>query len=161
MKLKFPHVSEQWARTIDSTFKIVTGFAIVIGGYWTLYQYRENRAVQLRTERIQSIRPLLEKRLEYYLKVTSLTATVAKSANKADVAKAKERFLILYHGPLRVLGHPEIRQSLLLIDECIEDSSKCKSPLESLSDRLADDCQVSLLLDWPPGPPTNLQIVTQ
>ena len=70
-------ISEEWARTIDCIAKSVTAVAIVIGAFWTLYVYSDNRAFQLTTARTEANKPLSEKRLELYAAATSAAATIA------------------------------------------------------------------------------------
>jgi hypothetical protein len=101
MKLK--PIAEEWARTIDCVAKLITALAILFGGGWTVYQYWKGRADQLRTQRIEATRPLLEKRLQLYVEATTAAAIIATSKDVNEVTKAKEQFLRLKHGPMTLV----------------------------------------------------------
>lgn len=165
MKL-FP-VSEDWARTINVLTAIFAAIAVVAGGFWTLYQYEVHKTEELHNQFIQSINPLLQKRMELYLEATTITATIATSQDAAQVAEAKGRFLILYHGPLGILpgrwrtgslGSPAVTGELARIDECVE-SPKCHVTVQ-MSDRLANACKLDLVGQWLPAPPGKLSGVS-
>src|SRR5208283_6088521 len=130
-------ISEEWARTIDCITKLATAVAIVVGAFWTLYVYSDNRAFQLATARIEANKPLSEKRLELYAAVTSAAATIATSKNQAELTKAEEQFWNLYWGPLILVQDAPVEDSMQQFGDCLRDSKKCDVPLAELSRRLA------------------------
>jgi hypothetical protein len=58
-------ISEDWARTIDSVTKVVTALVIIFGGGFAFYQYLDGRTAQIQTARLEVIKPVLEKRLQF------------------------------------------------------------------------------------------------
>jgi hypothetical protein len=143
MKLK--PISEEWARTIGCITSAFTSLALIFGGGWTLYQYLDNRTFQLETARYESIKPIFEERLKLYVETTSAASTIATSKKEADVAKAKENFLRLYYGPLRLVEDFQIEKTSEEFLTCMQDNSKCTSPLTELSEKLTRACSGSLL----------------
>jgi hypothetical protein len=151
-------ITEEWTRTIDCIAKSVTALAIVVGAFWALHVYSDNRAYQLATARIEAQKPLLEKRLEFYVAVTSTTAIIATSKNETEVAKAKEEFWKLYSGPLILVQDAPVKDSMRQFGDCLQDSKRCESSVLELSRGLARSCDWSLYRDWTPivTPPVEL-----
>jgi len=144
-----------WGTYHRCSLKVVTLLAI----FSDVIQYITNRADQLRTQEIQAKKPFLEKRLEFYIEATRATATIATSKNPDDIAGAREKFWILYWGPMLVLEDPKVHESMNHYAACMEDASKCKAPLRELSRQLALAASVSVGNQWNvvPRPPTNLK----
>jgi hypothetical protein len=116
--------------------------------FWTLSVYSDNKAYQLATARIEAQKPLLVKRLEFYVAVTSTTAIIATSKNETEVAKAKEEFWKLYSGPLILVQDASVESSKHQFADCLQDSKSCERSVLELSRRLARDCNWSLYRDW-------------
>jgi hypothetical protein len=156
-------LDEGWARTLDALAKLATALAIVVGGGWTLIQYSITRTDQLRTQQIEASKPFLEKRLEFYIELTSATATIATSKNQAEVARAKEQFWILYSGPLLVLEEPGLQIRVQAYADCLEDTSKCQgASLTQLSQSLAVFAGNSVGNQWrSPATPQGVTAVAQ
>lgn len=149
-------INEVWARTIDCYIKLATAIALIVGGGWTAYRYFEDRQEQIMTQRAEAAKPFMQKRLELYVEATSAMATIATSKDEKQVASAREKFLILYHGPLRLLtGRLEARQPLAEFDECIE-TGKCGKSLKELADAFANELYLELQHDWLPNPPKDV-----
>src|SRR5208337_47560 len=156
-------LDDGWARTIDAFAKLLTAAAIIIGGGWTLIQYNLNRADQVRTQKIEASKPFLEKRLEFYIQLSTATATIATSKNQAVVAHAKEKFWLLYSGPLLVLEEPGLQVGVHAYADCLEDTPKCNGlPVTQLSHNLAVLAGNSVGNQWTfPGRPTGLTASVQ
>jgi len=152
-------IEETGARTIDAILKFATLLAIFAG----VIQYIINRKDQLRTQEIEAKKPFLEKRLEFYIEATRATATIATSKNPDDIAGAKEKFWILYWGPMLVLEDPKVHKSMNNYAVCMEDPSKCKVPLRELSRELALAASISVGNQWNlvPAPPADLKVQTE
>jgi hypothetical protein len=149
-------ITEEWARTIDCITKALITLAIVVGVFRTLHVYSDNKAYQLATARIEAQKPLLEKRLEFYVAVTSTTAIIATSKNETEVAKAKEEFWKLYSGPLILVQDDSVEYSVRHFGDCLQDSMKCQSSVLELSRRVARTCNWSLYRDWTVVQPVQL-----
>jgi hypothetical protein len=149
-------ITEEWARTIDCIARSVIALAIVVGVFWTLRVYSDNKAYQRATARIEAQRPLLEKRLEFYEAVTSTTAIIATSKNETEVAKAKEEFWKLYSGPLILLQDDSVEISVRHFGDCLQDSMRCQPSVLELSRGVARTCNWSLYRDWTVVPPVEL-----
>jgi hypothetical protein len=108
------------------------------------------------TARIEAQKPLLEKRLQLYIGVTSATATIATSKNQTEVAKAKDQFWNLYWGPLVLVEDPAVEHSMQQFSNCLQDSKKCDAPIADLARGLALSCNKSLNHDWAPNPPRSV-----
>jgi len=147
-------ISEAWSRTIDSWTKIVTAGVIFFGAIIALVQYLDHKEEQTAIQRIESTKPLLEQRLAVYMEATTVVSTIATSTDKIEVEKAKERFWVLYHGPIRAIGDFQVMASMQQFGNCFQNSA-CKS-LPELSDRFADSVAASLSSDWRPKPPSSL-----
>jgi len=156
-------LDEGWARTVDAFAKLLTAVAIIIGGGWTLIQYNLNRADQLRAQQLEASKPFLEKRLDFYIELTTATATIATSKNQAEVAQAKEKFWILYTGPLLVLEEPGLQTLVRAYADCLEDTSKCRGvSLTQLSQNLAIFAGNSVGNQWrTAATPQGLKAVAQ
>jgi len=161
LEMKLRPIPEEWARTIDCIAKLVTVLAILFGGGWTVYQYWKGRADQLRTQRIEATKPLLEKRLQLYVEATTAAATIATSKDVNEVAKAKEQFLRLNHGPMKLVQDFKVWLSMGEFEACMEDKSKCQSSLVDLSDKLAINCANSSRGDFAPGAPADFKVTIQ
>jgi hypothetical protein len=147
-------ISEEWARTIGCITGAFTSLALVIGGGWTLYEYFDHRAYQLETARFEAIRPVLDERLKLYVDLTSAASTIATSKNEADVAKAKEQLLKLFYGPMGLISDFQVQREAGDFITCVQDNTKCSSPLPNLSLMLAGACDRSLQTPGlPPAPP--------
>jgi hypothetical protein len=152
--VKLP-LDDGWARTIDALAKLLTVVAIILGGGWTLIQYTINRADQLRAQQLEASKPFLEKRLQFYIEATTAAATITTSKNPDEVAQAKQKFWMLYSGPLIVLAEPAIQRPLNAYADCLESSAKCQAPLPQLSRELARAAGVSMGNQWSyPNPPS-------
>ncbi len=160
MKLK--PISEEWARTIGCITSAFTSLALVIGGGWTLYQYLDNRTYQLQTARFEALKPIFEERLKVYIEATSVASTIATSKHEADVAKAKEEFLRLYYGPLGLVDDYQVWRVSTEFLACMQDNSKCTSPLTDLSIKLTIACTGSLHNPaLAPAAPLELKVTAQ
>jgi hypothetical protein len=159
--MKLGPISEEWARTIDCLAKLITAFAILFGGWWTVYQYLKGRADQLNTQRIEARKPLFEKRLQLYVEATSAAATVATSKDVNEVAKATEQFLRLRHGPMALVEDAKVENAMARFEACMEDKSKCESSLIDLSDKLALVCSNSSKSDFAPSAPVDLKVTAR
>src|SRR6266404_7422665 len=120
LEMKLRPIPEEWARTVDCFAKLITALAILFGGGWTVYQYGKGRADQLRTQRIEATKPLLEKRLQLYVEATAAAAIIATSKDVNEVAKAKEQFLKLNHGPIVLVEDFRVWQSMREFEACME-----------------------------------------
>ncbi len=160
--MKLP-LDEGWARTIDAFAKLLTAVAIIIGGGWTLIQYNLGRTDQLRAQQLEASKPFLEKRLASYIELTTATSTIARSKNQGEVAQAKEKFWILYSGPLLVLEEPQLQTLVQAYADCLEDTSKCKgASLIQLSQNLAVFAGNSAGNQWRvPAAPVGLTAVAR
>jgi len=160
MKLK--PISEDWARTIGCITSAFTSLALIFGGGWTLYQYLDNRTYQLQTARFEAIKPIFEVRLKLFIEATSAASTIATSKKEADVAKAKEEFLRLYYGPLGLVEDYQVWGVSGEFLTCMQDNSKCTSPLTELSTKLTRACTGSLHSGTlAPAPPVEIKVTTQ
>lgn len=166
--------SEEWARTINVFTAVFAAIGVVAGGMWTVYQYEIRKTEELHNEFIQSISPVLRERMGLYLEASSVAATIATSQDEAQIASAKARFLILYHGPLRVIlgdwttgsfdpsgttGVKRVNSSLSQIEGCIE-APKCRVSVQ-MSDSLAEACNADLVGQWLPPAPANLRVTAK
>ena len=149
-------IREDWARTIDCCAKVVTALAIVFGGWWTLHQYQDNLRERRENNSNEASRPYRQKRLDIYFEVTSVAATIATSKDKTEVARAKDKFFSLYHGPASIVANSAVQSSMQQIDVCLRDS-KCSNSLTELVDQLSANCKNQLTTEWAPRPPTNLR----
>lgn len=141
---------------------MITTLALVIAGGWSLYQYFENRAYQLQTERFESIKPLFEERLKLYVEITSAAGTIAANKNDSDVTKAKSRFLELYYGPIGLVQDYRVWSAAGELAQCIQDGPKCTKDYLLLSNKLAAVCNGSLKSgSLAPAPPTDISATNQ
>lgn len=154
--MKIKPIPEEWARTIDCCTKLVTMLAIVLGGGWTVYQYFHTRTDQLRVERLEATKPILEKRLQLYSEATTAAAIIATSTDGDEVVRAKAKFRSLYLGPMALVEDYGVWESMGEFARCM-DQPDCKS-LPDLSTRLAGRCSGSLRGDLPPAPASDLGI---
>ena len=147
--MKLGPISEDWARTIDSVAKLITALAIVFGGWWTLYQYFKGREDQQVTQRIEATKPLLQKRLDLYVDLSTAASTIVVSKNEKEAEAAKQRFWILYHGPVKLVADYPVSESMKQFGVCLQDKSKCQSSLTDLAEQLAINCSAALTRDFP------------
>src|SRR6266404_8047239 len=103
----------------------------------------------------------LEKRLQLYVEATTAAATIATSKDVNEVAKAKEQFLRLNHGPMKLVQDFKVWLSMGEFEACMEDKSKCQSSLVDLSDKLAINCANSSRGDFAPGAPADFKVTIQ
>jgi hypothetical protein len=166
--MRFP-ISEEWARTVDGMVKLAGVFALIVGGWWTVYQYFQSRQEQLsdqqqvqeqeRQNRIfEEEQPAKQKRLELYLEMASAVGTIVTNKNQRAVAKAKEDFLALYYGPVRVVAAMQDRKAMADFDHCLE-QNKCQPSLKTLAGRLTDSFYTTIQVDWVPQQPKNLKVI--
>ena len=83
--------------------------------------------------------------------MTTATATIARSKDQAEVAKAREKFWILYSGPLLVLEDHEVQESVHVFADCLDSTSKCKGPLPELAEDIARAAGRSAGNQWYPS----------
>ena len=151
-------ISEDLARTVDSCVKVATVLALILGGGWTVLRYFQDRDAQLVTQRLEAQKPFLQKRFELYVDAATTMATIAVSKDDKGVSRAKEHFLILYHGPLRMLtGRPDAKNTLAQFDECIE-TPKCGVSPKQLTDDFATEVYYEVAHDWIPNPPASITL---
>jgi hypothetical protein len=152
-------ISEDQARTVDTICKVVTALALVVGGFIALFQYSAARHNELTahqnevlTRNLELKKPFLEKRLDFCIKATTETATIATDKDKARVADAKRDFLILSEGPFNILADMDMRERIRLFRNCIT-NDPCTQSLTGLSMDLANSCANALSVEW--GAPTR------
>jgi hypothetical protein len=158
--MRLEPISEPWTRTITCIGGVVATFALILGGGFSLYQYFQNRAYQLQTQRFEAVRPFFEERLKMYLEITNLTGTIATSKNDADVGKAKERFLEILYGPANLVVDGDVSVAMSHFRQCMDDS-KCTN-LPILSSNLSNLCSNSVKSGFlPPDSATNVRVVAK
>jgi hypothetical protein len=141
-------MDEGRARFIDAATKILAVIAVAAGGGWTLYTYLNGRADIARTASLEARKPFEEKRLELYIEAATVTAKIARSHDKNEVARAKDEFWVLYLGPLALVEDEEVEGAMFQFGKCLNPSAKCKSMLEALSLEVAHQCKDSLSATW-------------
>jgi hypothetical protein len=155
-------IREEWARTVDCLTKLVTALAIIFGGWWTVHQYTITRADQVRNQTIEARKPLAEKRLQIYLEATSAAATIATSPDKSEVERAKQKFWILYSGPMRLINQQRLDNNVLTsmqeFGDCLRDG-RCALALNELSQKFATECGYEISRDWLPARPSAIAAI--
>jgi hypothetical protein len=145
-------LDEDEARGLDAIYKGIGLLVVVVGGAWPLVQFIQHRAEVRETEAIEARKPFEEKRLQIYSDVVSATAAVAGSADPSEVAKAKERFSVLYLGQLTLVEDEPVRDAAARFSGCMKQGKKCDQ-LPSYAEALAASCR--------PFPPKNLTAVAR
>jgi hypothetical protein len=153
-------LSEDEARGFDAICKGVGLIALLLGGAWTLTQYFLHKAEERETRAIESRKPFLEKRLEIYSDLAVVTATIATSKNSKETDSAKQRFWILYWGPLTLVEESEVKKMTQEFGNCIRDSACAESVLKARAEDVAASCRKSIGEGWGirfPHPVTDLK----
>jgi hypothetical protein len=127
-----------------------------------LVGFAGQKSATLETARFEAIKPVLDERLKLYVDLTSAASTIATSKNEADVAKAKDQLLKLYYGPMGLISDFKVQRAAGDFITCMQDNTKCSSPLSNLSLMLAAACDGSLQTPGlPPLPPAPPKITVQ
>src|SRR5580692_8076593 len=92
-RIRMFQISEGRARAIDTTIKVLSFAALVIGGGWTLYTYFQTRQQEAKTAAIEARKPFEEKRLEFCEWATTYTSVIVSSDDETAVKNNTKAFL--------------------------------------------------------------------
>lgn len=141
-------MSEERARFIDASCKILAVLGVVIGGGWTVLAYLNARAHEAETAAIEARKPFEAQRLEVYLRATTVAGTLAKSKDQKERTQAEKEFWTLYWGPLAIVKDSKVAEDMVRIGNCLNDKNNCDRGLEMLALNLDHDCQASIANAW-------------
>ncbi len=134
-------------KTIELGLKLLTPLLAVAAFVWGIYTYREAQFQQAETRRIEATRPYLDKQLALYIEATQATATIATSADAAEVEKALKRFRALYWGELALVEHGDVARAMVDFRIAL-DAKKSQAELAPLALTLAHACRDELAMSW-------------
>jgi len=89
-----------YASTINT---VVATVAIVAGGIWGVWQYREEGEKQRAAQRFEAAKPFLQRQQDLCFEASDSASALAIATDAEHVAKALERFWQLYYGSLRIV----------------------------------------------------------
>jgi hypothetical protein len=155
------NLSDNLVRIVDVSSKLATALAVIIGAIVGVGKYVSTRSTELRINKLEAQKPVLQERLNVCLDVSSAAAMIATSDDDNEVAEAKRSFWKLYWGPLGITGDLRVYGAATRFAACLNDQSKCSPSIKELSWGLALNCRTSLGADWGMlvPPPTNLKVI--
>jgi hypothetical protein len=95
-------------------------------------------------------RPLWEQQIRLLFEASETASTLATSSNPAKLAEARERFWILYEGPLCIIESQGVSGAMVALGKCL-DENKCGDGMRALSKNLATAVQDALVESWKLG----------
>ena len=112
-------------------------------------QYFLHRAEERETAAIEARKPFLEKRFQVYNEIVLAAATIAMSADPAEVKKAKANFWILYSGPLTLVEDQDVWNAVKQFGDCVKESAKCgETTVREREESIAASCRQSVGGGW-------------
>jgi hypothetical protein len=132
-----------WA---DAISKIGGTIGIFGGGLWTVILYFQTRKKETKTAELTAKQGFLSKRLDFYIEASSCAGVIAGSDNETEVAAARDRFWVLFWGPMSVIEDPEVETAMVNFSEALKKHDR--DSLKASAYQLAHTCRDSLKRDW-------------
>jgi hypothetical protein len=143
---------------LESWLKLSSPLLAIAAFVWGIYVYGDTARQQLikaetdtqrlaQTRRIEATRPFLDKQLALYTEATKLTATIATSADQAEIQKATKRFRELYWGELGLVERDDVARAMISFKQAL-DAKQDQDTLASLALSLAHACRDELAASW-------------
>jgi hypothetical protein len=141
---------KDYASTINT---VVATVAIVAGGIWGVWQYREEGEKQRAAQRFEAAKPFKQRQQDLCFEASDSASALAIATDAEHVAKALERFWQLYYGSLRIVedtGPDSVADSMVKFGNLLQGLPHDPAGLAALepgarklampSLRLADSC---------------------
>lgn len=109
-----------YASTINT---VVATVAIVAGGIWGVWQYREEGEKQRAAQRFEAAKPFLQRQQDLCFEASDSASALAIATDPDHVAKALERFWQLYYGSLRIVedtGPNSVAESMVKYGDLLQ-----------------------------------------
>ena len=109
-----------YASTINT---VVATVAIVAGGIWGVWQYREEGEKQRAAQRFEAAKPFLQRQQDLCFEASDSASALAIATDPDHVAKALERFWQLYYGSLRIVedtGANSVAESMVKFGDLLQ-----------------------------------------
>ena len=120
------------------------GAATIGIGIW---QYREDSRMRADTARLEARKPFLEKQMALCFDASDAAATLATTLDATRWQDSRERFWILYWGPLSVVERPFATGEIGPVEAAMVDFGRALKPLQdspSLPLRMLEGKSLSL-----------------
>jgi len=143
--VKFSEKLPQYSTAV-STLIAVLVFLLGLGQY-TKEQSKNREAAARQTKAEVEARdrtfmyPLWERQLALYFEASQAAATIATTTDSQERERAKNKFWMLYEGPLIVVESPSVSGAMKAFGECLEQQS---GDLRDLSRQLSSAIQKSI-----------------
>lgn len=153
------HMNEEQANFWDSFCKIVGVVGLLLGGFWTVGTYFDNKATAdkladhnrqdaARTASREARKPFLDKKLELYTQAARVIATIGTGDSKTRQEAVKE-FWILHWGELAIVEDPAVQTSMEAVAICLRQRPQCTGKqIRSLGAALTHNSKESISRDW-------------
>lgn len=107
-------MNEKSYQSIDLAIKIISVVVLVAGLGWGTVQYFD-------TQRQGYYMQLWNKKLDYYILVSTAVARISTSDSASEVNKDIETFWSLYYGPMALLEDDNVKKSMQIIAGFVTD----------------------------------------
>lgn len=141
----------QWQILVSA----LIGAGTIGAGIWQFYEDSSRRAANAQFE---ARKPFLIKQMELCFHATEVASTLASSTNLEDWQRAKEKFWMLYWGPLSVVEKPlsgeqgPVEMQMVTFGKALKPLQKSPTlPLKSLEQeslKLAHKCRKLIFDSW-------------
>jgi hypothetical protein len=144
---------------------LVSMVLAMLGFGFGIYQYREQQEENRKAAEVQSkkereaaderteqerksrdrefMKPLWEKQLNTYFEASEAAATIATTTDAAEREKARNKFWMLYQGPLVIVESPSVSGAMKAFGDAL--GAKTNADLKTLSLELASAFQESVI----------------
>jgi hypothetical protein len=134
----------------DIAIKIIEALALIVGGSFALYKYRNSVENNFR-------KPLWEKQLALYFAASEAAAILATSQDEEKRKQAEADFWQLYYGPLAVVEdagakkpeESQVEAAMVKFGKCLNGEDVCsKKEIHNRSLTLAHSIRDSIGKSW-------------
>jgi hypothetical protein len=161
MNINKPTMSEEAARFWTAFFALLTTFALIGGGIYSVVQYFSARQAdiakanqdsqtyqfQVSVAKLNATAPFYSKYLDLCSEASEVVSTIATTTDTKKKLQATDDFWRLYWGPPGIVEDNEVEGAMISFGICLK--GKCEgSSLRMLSLGLAHQCRAGVSKGW-------------
>lgn len=142
----------------DEWLKLVGVIGALISFLWSVHQWRDKAADELRqaksendrlakSRKIEATKPFLEKQLGLYTETLHAVAVLSTTTVADERAKATKLFWELYFGEMAIVENREVEAAMVGLGRALKRGAS-QADLQDLALTLDDACRKSLDRSW-------------
>jgi hypothetical protein len=131
---------------LDRILKVLAVLGAVASFLWGVFVWQTQSQREASSQRIEAMRPFLERQLELYTETSRVAAILATAEDPKTMETARARFWQLYWGELTLVENAEVEAAMVALGTALSNNER--NDIQHASLNLAKAFRASLDRSW-------------